>query len=1608
MIKKTIIVLGLLLLVLTVVFALNSPPDISESIYLMEDVDNTSIDSKGRVNANFVQFVYNTVAPIGGNSSGFWNGSNYMVRDANATTSDYTNFLYSAYINVSVRDGQHTLFEHQNSGGGKVVIEIRDNNRISFTQSGNIDIDWFDHTIDVPLNEIVHIMAWGNATKGGIWLNSSAGVETHNESGTFSFAASASENIWMGFDENANGRYMKNTTFDCVALYYGPVNDDVINLFGNSTCEPSTPAPPGNNTLSIVIDSPTNTTITSNVTSLDTTFTTSGSLDVCKYSLDGAANVTMSGCLDVSGLNIGDGQHTFVVIANTTTGVSNITSVSFTVNTTVAPIGGCGVGFLSESCVIDRSVCAAISNDLEFACFRNDTNPDFTNPFNPKDLFDDTETSNLYLAYEGSMMRLFGDDIVNYKTGVGRMKYRMWDAIVNKMITVDTGWSTQRWTGWGFIFNGAGSGSRRAEGYVVPINKYAWVVHLRIKCIDGDDCNQVSDMIPFIHDSDQNKEWRTDISGGNYSGFQINVTEAANVFSTKTLNETFLIAFNESPDSFDLAATSTQAKAYFNMTNGQTKDITIVVTIDDFEQNITEWLTNPVTHIDNAINHSLIKHREMTYPTLLNISEKQYYFSELHNIFYNTICSNPAEQNTSNFGSNCVYAPSMSQYRGTWIWDSFFTCMGILQITEGNSSLLDTCVQNLAVWHDFTLSDRDNDNRMNREIHEYNTNNNSWQPNGGWSTVALRLFERGAISQNYLCNDAWDLLKGNYDDITGDHTKNNQISSPSGSTMGWDGAPRFASGGTQLDATGWSLIDARALNNMASICGNSTAQSQLQANITSYSSGMESFWDETEGEYTDRNSTFGTYYFNNSLTSPAISPASCWIIVSNGTNNQTRIDAIFNSWGNTSRLSYSYILPTLITTHQEFNPAGTGGNNWAGRVWSPPNIMCMGAASKAGNSGNLSVLSQATLDRMSINFLGYESYRADTGGLPSSSFNFRPYAWAASEYYTAVWQKDLFVFNISAANDTTDPVVTISFPENITYITNITDLFSSVTDNVLVDKCWYNLGSGNVSFPCGNNLTVGSALGQNTWTVYANDTSGNIGSTSITFTYEIADWEARFNLVDIDRLNRHCVLNFALGDALFGEQNECMEAYENMWYYSGNESYLDFLIVQMDNMTNRWFNLGQNLSPSDFRYNHMRGLLAETAYTLKNSTNAGHLANATIYTALANNMTEGEAFYKNWSIGGIPMGRYTNSTGDTYTTRPNNQDYKVFAAHAYLFNLTGNSAHYTKALQIANGLAHTIRTEVCAYNTSKLCNVVQYRFNYTQPGEGYGGLTFGFPPSREESNYLRQQLEMFQVGYRHGFINATTMERFANTITNNQYIREGDTRNVLLARTIGYPSLTFLDDFHVLARTGDSASWDYFNTWDSGIQIFMVQVMNRIYNFADNGGGSYTWFTKPYANITDPRNQMVSFYLDDDNAKVLPNTMLKHISTYLLNGTRPLDFFTLPTPSSNITYGDIIPQSEYDLINFAAFDFNITEIENITTQIHFITAFYYDYYLPIKGDRYVFKRQSFRVAYNRDRYEQCLTVMSVGQCNIVRNNAFLTKQSRYQEVTRGVLVSRQS
>ncbi|MCK5043651.1 hypothetical protein KAR52_01450, partial [Candidatus Pacearchaeota archaeon] len=113
-------------------------------------------------------------------------------------------------------------------------------------------------------------------------------------------------------------------------------------------------------------------------------------------------------------------------------------------------------------------------------------------------------------------------------------------------------------------------------------------------------------------------------------------------------------------------------------------------------------------------------------------------------------------------------------------------------------------------------------------------------------------------------------------------------------------------------------------------------------------------------------------------------------------------------------------------------------------------------------------------------------------------FNITTICSATQNYTTSL---ETWWINVLAV-DLTNPNINLTYPENTSYDVVQTALNYTVSDNQELDKCWYSINEGvlNTTINCGDNITgLDSGQGSLTWTIYANDTSGNENLSSVTF-----------------------------------------------------------------------------------------------------------------------------------------------------------------------------------------------------------------------------------------------------------------------------------------------------------------------------------------------------------------------------------------------------------------------------------------------------------------------------------------------------------------------------
>jgi len=103
----------------------------------------------------------------------------------------------------------------------------------------------------------------------------------------------------------------------------------------------------------------------------------------------------------------------------------------------------------------------------------------------------------------------------------------------------------------------------------------------------------------------------------------------------------------------------------------------------------------------------------------------------------------------------------------------------------------------------------------------------------------------------------------------------------------------------------------------------------------------------------------------------------------------------------------------------------------------------------------------------------------------------------------------VFSQNISAIGDSEGPVITLLTPQHsYNYSYNVSWINFTVEDTSGVDTCWYSTNSSvNITTNCSENITgiTDYIEGKNNWTLYANDTLGQVTIEQMNFTIDLTN-----------------------------------------------------------------------------------------------------------------------------------------------------------------------------------------------------------------------------------------------------------------------------------------------------------------------------------------------------------------------------------------------------------------------------------------------------------------------------------------------------------------------
>jgi len=199
---------------------------------------------------------------------------------------------------------------------------------------------------------------------------------------------------------------------------------------------------------------------------------------------------------------------------------------------------------------------------------------------------------------------------------------------------------------------------------------------------------------------------------------------------------------------------------------------------------------------------------------------------------------------------------------------------------------------------------------------------------------------------------------------------------------------------------------------------------------------------------------------------------------------------------------------TIIANDTSGNVNNTGTSWFNVNDVAAPQIIILSPASQTYNisSINFSIASNENLSACKFTLNNWLTNYTMSVNASKTGANYTNSSIADGSYTSRFWCNDTSgnannTEQVSFSKDTAKPLISITYPGNTTYNTDISQLNYTLIE-IYTDTCWYstNNGQANTTITCGQNVTgLTSTEGSNTWTVWANDTSGNTNYSQITF-----------------------------------------------------------------------------------------------------------------------------------------------------------------------------------------------------------------------------------------------------------------------------------------------------------------------------------------------------------------------------------------------------------------------------------------------------------------------------------------------------------------------------
>lgn len=1492
--KNTIMLLGLFLILFSFfsIKSIQADTDTNLTATLLScwDMDNLNFtDYKGVYNASASGDSVTNIIGVVGNATKLGGDADYVVTD-DTFSETLENFTITAWVNISTTG----TFRLVDTGNQEILFGVTDGGIILTINFDDVDCSVLgSNTQDLNVGEWYHVTARKNTTDCAVYLNGTLDY-TEANNGSSSFGA---RSLYIGQTWNGLGDY--NGSIDVIkfwssALNESQITDDYNSGAGRSCADLFNVSGGGGDSTPPVISNVANSSILYNY-ALITWTTDENANSTVFYGTSGGSygNIENDVTLEtghsvaLTGLTADQDYYYKAGSCDSSGNCANSSEYSFhTPNATG----------ITQAC--DTSY----PGSLGYLCFYNNSNLSALNTYNITYHFFDSGTQDWdadLLNVPGADFGLDNDGILaNSKGGIRQLYYRgelvMWgfDAkagTITGKLKLPHKWMT----------TGALGGSVDYEGEVI-MDRRVMTYNGYYYCDSGSNCtltlkaNNYQAGVNTI-------TYRTNINGS-LCGFEIDYTSEGSYNKDYDFNRDLIVAFSTCPSDYTINLSDT-TEAVFNIGAGTNLTLKTMYTSTEFEDELYNWTNNYDAEEQEQAQAFEDFAKAFEFPTGYNNHQVHDYYNQLVNIWAILYrCWNDSDTNC-NFvydgRSHYAFTPNKrpSYGFGIWAWDNGQVMSTMIPNLDLSSPTLASATiyinDTFANWIHFN-SQYPSLQKWYTSIRPFTINTNT-QPTGGLMLAANMYHQIGLFDNTTFCGDWLSTARSDYEaKVSGDRWAGTYLVEDGALNLGRDGGSLYApSQVANTDATGWHIMSAIALSTGYANCGDNSTASYYYGEYQGIKDDMNTYmWNETWGVYANLDSSGNHYLRNNNYSNIPTSPWGICIPVGLNVSNSSQTASIISTLQNnyTDVLGYT----SIPTTFDVYCPdCITESSAWNGPTWAGvDNAWCLQAFDFANSSLGLDTSTPITyLENVNSNLtvegtrpspFGYESYGSDDGG--TAVWSNVHYIWNNNaQFYTFGTRNTVFNYlSLGSANltynDTIAPTIQVYSPTNTIY-TNATVLIDfNATDQSGISALWFYNGSANVTYTVPVNITL--TEGSHSLQFFANDTNGNIGTTSVLFQINLTintnatNWTNVYDAAMAGYKNWMGVLHWNIPDATYGDETRFVESLLNMYEATKDEKYLNYAMIHLKNISARqseW----NNLTDAEFRASHIAGLFARFAFLTRLHTNSTYQSLSTNWTNYTDNyiLPLIDSEFQEFTFESVDMGLLWETDN---ATRPLNQNYGYAIANAYL-GAMGNSDRYDKADKLSKAIVASFWYDTCQYNTSKLCHKNPYRMQYNVSGENVSDF-YGIPLTTEAIGYFAQTLENIHTMHRLGHVNDSVMENIANMIYYDAYVQEGGTTNVLIGKSMDYPATTY-SNWHDFIKTHEFDTVPYLNDEVPEMDDIMEQILLHVYNLVE-GGGSWTWYSiAPYENIVDPRNGQDSSY--SAATTVSPAQFVKFVSSYV-------------------------------------------------------------------------------------------------------------------------------